>query len=110
MNKRKIGGAGEALAAEVVKSRGYRIIAQNYSCPLGEVDIVGLHGRCLVFFEVKCRYGTDYGSPYESVTLAKREHIRKTASYFIKAKGMSGYDVRFDVISISMDHLEDAFR
>ena len=80
---KKIGVAGEALATEVLKAKGYYIIAQNYTCPYGEIDIIAIKEKVISFVEVKTRSSKQYGSPGEAVNFKKQRHIRNAARYFL---------------------------
>src|SRR5947209_7314149 len=68
----RIGRRGEEAAAEQLKAAGYRILARNYRCPSGEIDLVAEERGVLVFVEVKTRSSAAYGSPRDAVTPAKR--------------------------------------
>ena len=63
MNKRKLGGEMEKLAAETLRKAGYRILQSNYRCPAGEIDLIARHGKYLVFVEVKYRSTGESGQP-----------------------------------------------
>ena len=68
-NAKKIGTAGEELAAEILKGKGYYIITRNFSCPYGEVDIIAVRDRIISFIEVKTRTTEEYGRPAEAVDI-----------------------------------------
>jgi putative endonuclease len=111
-----LGKHGEDLAANYLKSRGYRIVQRNYRCPLGEIDLIA-ENKGLIFVEVKTRKSLRFGQPFEAVGLAKQEKLRKLASYYLKCSHKEDYPCRFDVISIFIDekqkihieHIKDAF-
>lgn len=98
-----------------------KIISRNLRIGRGEIDIVALDRRCLVFCEVKTRTGYQYGDPFEAVTEAKQFQIKKLAEAYISQNRVSIKafdDVRFDVVSIvtgtpwsikSLVHIKDAF-
>jgi len=101
MKRKELGAAGEELAAEFLASRGYRIIARNYYTRYGELDIVCWQDRTLVFVEVKTRRSVQFGSPEESITPRKKEHLRKAAMAFLNANPPGAFkEMRFDIISI----------
>jgi len=113
-----MGSVGEAIASSHLQSKGYRIIAQNYRCKLGEIDIVARQRNILIFCEVKCRQNKEFGEPFEAVTISKQRRLRRLAQYYLLAHPAPGLDYRFDVISIitGMDgkpkeivHIENAF-
>ena len=73
MPSRTKGELGEALAAQYLEAQGWRMIARNYRCPWGEIDLICEKEQLLVFAEVKARTGVRYGLPREAVTLKKQE-------------------------------------
>jgi len=116
----EFGQFGEKVALNFLESKGYRILEQNYRCRLGEIDLVALDRKILVFIEIKTRHTKDYGSPQEAVTYRKQEQIIKVALHYVKGK--TNYlksltknmypSVRFDVVAISPEGIElirDAF-
>lgn len=114
MNKRQLGNRREEQAVSFLRSKGYRILAQNFRCRQGEIDIIGEMGGCLVFFEVKYRSGAGCGDPAEAVDQRKQQRIYHTARYYLYK---NGYDqdraCRFDVIALYGDgriiQIENAF-
>ncbi len=104
-NKR-IGGAGEILASEALKSRGYYILRQNFSCPYGEIDIIAIKDKTLCFIEVKTRTSDTYGSPGEAVDFKKQRHIRNAARYFLSYYKRGYEKVDFQVIEITVNHIK----
>ena len=68
----RVGKFGEWLAAEHLVDSGMRLVARNWRCPLGEIDIIAQDGDTVVFCEVKTRRGTRYGTPAAAVVQAKR--------------------------------------
>ncbi len=125
---RGLGPAGEAVAEAYLRRRGYVILARNYRCPAGEVDLVARDGPTVVFVEVKTRSGSAYGSPLEAVDARKRHRLARVACHFLlharatvaaarPAKAAEPAEtVRFDVIGVhwsdetpAIDHVENAF-
>lgn len=98
--KRETGNAGEALACEHLKDRGYEVLERNFRCRAGEVDIVARQGDVTVFVEVKERRTPRYGEGYEAVTLGKRRRVIRAARFFAGLRGLGESALRFDVISI----------
>jgi putative endonuclease len=101
------GTEGEQLAAEWYAARGYRIVARNWRCPEGELDLVAARSGELVFCEVKARTTARYGVPAEAVTLAKQRRVRVLAARFLDAHGPvvtatagPGAARRFDVAAV----------
>lgn len=104
--RRALGAAGEARAAAWYRSHGYRVIATNWRCREGELDLVVRRGRVVVFVEVKTRRTDRFGVPAEAVTVAKQRRIRLLASRFLQASDLRPGELRFDVVSILGGHLE----
>lgn len=85
MNKGRVGlgRRGEALAAEVLGRHGFTVVAQNWHCPEGEVDLIAQRSGELYFVEVRTRRGSAYGSPEESVTPRKRARMEAVARRYL---------------------------
>jgi putative endonuclease len=94
------GEAGETLACEHLAKLGYKIVARNFRCRSGEVDVVARHGETTVFVEVKDRASASHGEGYEAVTFGKRRRIIRAAKLFAMSRGLFDAPLRFDVISI----------
>jgi len=94
------GRSSEALAADYLGRRGYRIIARNYRTNLGEIDIIARDGDTIAFVEVKARRSRRYGPAKGALTAAKRRTICRVAQLYLKATGQSGTRARFDVVAI----------
>lgn len=103
--KKKIGNAGETLAEEILKSKGYYIIKRNFSCPYGEVDIIAVKNKVIAFVEVKTRTSSYYGSPAEAVDLKKQRHIKNAAKYFLSRYRREYEAVDFQVMEILSNHI-----
>jgi putative endonuclease len=101
--RRQLGEAGEALAARLLRKRGYKIVATNYRTQLGEIDIIARDGDTLVFIEVKARHSGRFGSPKWALTPRKQRKISMVALYYLKTTGQSDAKARFDVVSIRSD-------
>jgi putative endonuclease len=96
----RAGLEGEDLACRHLAAQGYAILARNFRCRSGEVDVVARDGAVTVFVEVKHRRGSAHGAGHESVTFGKRRRIVRAARIFASARGLSESPLRFDVISI----------
>ena len=110
------GHSGEDAALGVYVRRGYRIVARNWRCRLGELDLIVTRGGVLVFCEVKTRRGPSFGGGYEAVTWRKRAKIRSLAEAFLQERGGRPNAIRFDVASVALgprgphvELFEDAF-
>lgn len=99
------------------RQRGFRLLARNWRCRLGELDLVVARGRLVAFCEVKSRGSSGFGGPHESVTSAKQRKVRALAEAFIGARGIRAARYRFDVASVMVHEdgraevhiFEDAF-
>lgn len=112
MNTKIDGNIGEAIAFDYLVKNKYKIVKTNYSCKLGEIDIVCLDKDVLVFVEVKNRNSTKFGLPREAVTITKQMKIRRVAEMFIRENKLYNTNVRFDVIEIlngKLEHLKGCF-
>ena len=95
-----LGKRGEQLAERFLRRKGYRILARNYRCPCGEIDLVARDGDTLVFVEIKGRSGGRFGSPLEAVTVRKQERMAVVARHFLSSCRIYQSPARFDVIGI----------
>ena len=119
------GPHGEHLARRHLRRSGLKILARNYRCPAGEIDLIALDrrpaeggGATLAFVEVKTRRDDALTDPSSAVDADKRRRIRKAAAYYLAQRDSSGYNVRFDIVSVVLGeagppqvrHIPDAFR
>lgn len=121
MARSKIAGAwGEALAAEYLRKKHYKIVAQGYSCRFGEIDLIAQDRKFLIFVEVKLRKTPNFAAAREYVDRRKQDRIRVTASMYL-SKNPTNLQPRFDIIEIyapdgpqtekpAIAHMEDAFQ
>ena len=105
--RRALGAAGEAAAARWYEERGYEVVARNWRCREGELDLVLRTENVLVFCEVKTRTSDRFGSPFEAVTPTKQARLRRLATRWMQAEA-AGFSpqVRFDVASVLAGRLE----
>lgn len=114
-NNIKKGLLGESEAVKYLISKGYEIMDRNYRTKIGEIDIIAMKSRILVFVEVKTRTNTNYGYPYEAVTRTKQGKIIKSSFVYIKHKSFNNYQLRYDIIEVYLskepriNHIENAF-
>ena len=110
---------GEALAAAYLQKKLYRVVATNFSCRFGEIDLIVRNRQYLVFVEVKLRRSASYVQAREYVTPAKQQRLRTTAMYWLSCHE-TDLQPRFDIIEIyapdgvntinpEIRHLENAF-
>ena len=112
-DKDRLARSGEAEAARFLTAGGMTILARNWQCSAGELDIVARAGRTLVVCEVKTRSGTRFGHPAEAVTLSKLTRLRRLAALWLAQHG-GGFDrVRIDILALTttadgfaVDHLQ----
>jgi putative endonuclease len=98
--KDAVGRYGEDVAARHLSEAGLTIVARNWRCAEGEIDIVAVERGALVFCEVKTRTGIGFGTPAEAVTRRKAERLRRLALLWLLEHPAGGVDVRFDVVSV----------
>lgn len=121
MAKSKLSGAwGEALAAEYLRKKRYKIVAAGFRSRFGEIDLIAQDKKYLVFVEVKLRKSGDFARAMEYVDKRKQDKIRVTASLYL-SENPTKLQPRFDVIEIyapegtatvhpEINHMEDAFQ
>lgn len=114
-----LGPWGEAQAADYLRRKGYSLVAANYRCRFGEIDLIVKNRRYLVFVEVKLRKSAEFAQAREFVDFRKQQRLRTTASMYL-SRYPTSLQPRFDVIEIyapqgmetkklTINHLEDAF-
>lgn len=115
---KSLGRRGEDVAAKFLKRLGYKIVARFERNKLGELDIVAVDGRTVIFVEVKTRATHEAGTPQEAVTLEKQKRITRAALGYLRRHGLLEYPARFDVIAVTwpddqrrprIDHVQNAF-
>jgi putative endonuclease len=111
-----LGKQGERVAEQYLKRKGYKVVERNYRCAAGELDLIVLDRRVVVFVEVKTRTGHGFGTPLEAVEFRKQRKMIQAAQFFLTAKRLHQRDARFDVVGISwpsgepvVEHIENAF-
>jgi len=100
--RKRLGEAGEAIAARELTRRGYAVRDRNWRCAEGELDIIAEQGDALVFVEVRTRRGSRFGTPEDSITRAKRVHLIAAAQAYLQAHSMEDRDWRIDVVAVEM--------
>ena len=96
------GAKAEAAAEHYLRDHGLHPIARNFSCKLGEIDLIMRDGNTLVFIEVRFRKSNRFGSAIETVTRSKQQKIQRTAQYYLMQQANSAnMALRFDVIGMS---------
>ncbi|MEI7545793.1 MAG: YraN family protein [Mycobacteriaceae bacterium] len=101
LTRNELGALGEQLAVEHLRTLGLRILARNWRCRYGELDVIAADGdRTVVFIEVKTRSGDGFGGIAEAVTRAKVRRIRRLAAIWLAGQDTSWAHVRIDVIGV----------
>jgi putative endonuclease len=102
--RQQVGIRGEDLAVAELERQGMQIVARNWRCRLGEIDIVALEARpglrTLVFCEVKCRTGLGFGAPLESITHAKLRRLRQLTAQWLATEQVRADAIRIDAIGV----------
>ncbi|NLE39838.1 MAG: YraN family protein [Pirellulaceae bacterium] len=115
--EKTLGERGEALAARYLRRRRYKILGRHVRLPSGELDLVALDGKTIVFVEVKTRQSDRQGHPSEAVTPEKQRRLTRLAVTFLKRHHLHEHPARFDVIGITwpdggkprVEHFVNAF-
>lgn len=119
-DKKTLGDFGEDAACKYLKKKRYRIESRNFSCRMGEIDIVARKGEYIVFAEVKLRRNADFGEAKEFVTPYKQRRVIAAAEYWLM-KHPTELQPRFDVVEVyapdglrtvrpEIHHIEDAYQ
>lgn len=107
------GRIAELLCRSHLRLRGWRILARNWRCPAGEIDILARRGRTLAVIEVKSR--GDFATAVAALSPRQRRRVARAAEVFLAARpDLTGLAVRFDVMLVEdwrlPRHLSDAWR
>jgi putative endonuclease len=115
---KSLGQRGEDAAARYLKRQGFRIVERGHDSRLGEIDIIAVDGRTVVFVEVKTRATTDAGHPADAVDNLKQRRMTQAALAYLKSKRLLNSATRFDVVAITwpnadsqphIEHYRNAF-
>lgn len=113
-----LGEMGEQAAVNFLRKKKMKIVDRNIEFPMGEIDIVAIDQRTVVFVEVKTRRSDKKGAPWEAVDQAKQAKIMKTAQAYLRREELTDQKARFDIVSVTwldgqrkpdIEHLMDAF-
>lgn len=114
--RRAFGGEAEEVAVGYLERQGYRILARNFLCPYGELDVVAEQGETLCFVEVRMRSHAAWGDPSQTVSGRKQRRVVKAALHYLFQQRRSDWAIRFDVVSVlgrgekaQVEHIPDAF-
>lgn len=98
-----LGRYGEDLACRLLRDDGLEILARNWRCAAGEIDIVAAASGVLVVCEVKTRASADFGPPEEAVTFTKLRRLRGLAAQWLAEQGEARdpyQRIRLDVVAV----------
>jgi putative endonuclease len=100
--RREVGKRGEDAATKFIKKRGYKVVERNFTCPVGEMDIIALDKKTLCFIEVKTLSGRNYGPPEIAVNIHKQRKLSQVALAYLNQKHLHDINARFDVIAVTL--------
>ncbi len=99
--RRWFGTRSEKAASRFLSSLGYRLVEHNFTCDIGEIDIVALDGTTLVFVEVRSTESSDGQIAAQSVDAKKQHRLTRLALYYMQNRRLLDCAARFDVLAIS---------
>jgi putative endonuclease len=102
-HRQRLGSWGEAIAAQYLESKGYRILARNWRNRFGEIDLIVADGEGIAFVEVKTRHGRRFGSPEEAITVKKGQRLLQLGQAYISEHEMHDQSWRIDLVAIEVD-------
>ncbi len=111
--KLALGASAEDRAAGVLEAAGYAIVARNYRCDVGELDLIARLDDLLVFVEVRARSRGDHGAGVEQIIASKRAKVSRVAAAYLALIAPAYERARFDIIAVTddtVDWLPDAWR
>lgn len=100
---------GEDIATNYLKKKGYKIIERNFRKGYGEIDIIAVKDKILVFVEVKTRTSDKFGTPAEAITYGKLKSIIKTAEFYKLSNQNLPDQMRIDAILVKLDNSSGDF-
>lgn len=101
-DRKKLGAWGESVAAHHLEAKGYQIVARNWRCSLGEIDLVAKKGSDYAFVEVKTRRGTALGTPEAGLTAAKSKKLLQLGAQYVADNDLD-VDWQIDLVAIELD-------
>lgn len=102
-SRQRLGRWGENLAATHLESIGYALVARNWRCRGGEIDLVFRDGETVVFVEVKTRRGRNYGAPEEGLTQHKSNKLLSLGEQYMAEHGLADVNWRIDLVAVELD-------
>jgi putative endonuclease len=113
-----LGVRGERAATRFLKRQGYVIVGRGARDRIGELDIVAVDGKTIVFVEVKTRASHDRGHPAEAIDRDKQRQLTRVALSYLRRHDLLEYSARFDVVAVTwpadqkqptIEHIKNAF-
>jgi putative endonuclease len=101
--RRRLGHWGEKLAALHLEADGLTILARNWRCRGGEIDLVARDGETVVFVEVKTRRGRDFGAPEEALTAHKAQKLLQLGQQYMADNALDDVNWRVDLVAVELD-------
>ncbi|MFI1989337.1 YraN family protein [Actinoplanes sp. NPDC020271] len=98
--RQAVGAYGERIAARHLEERGLTILARNWRCSDGEVDLILRDGDCVVFCEVKTRRTATFGPPAGAIDARKVNKLRLLAMCWLAETATRAPQIRFDVVEV----------
>lgn len=116
--RHRLGARGERAAARHLRKLRYRIVARNYRCESGEIDLICTDDDTIVFVEVKTRSSDDAQDPREAIRPSQWRRVHSAARYFLMERSAQNQPCRFDVVTVvwpargspQIEHFPDAFQ
>lgn len=113
MKSKTLGNIGEQVATKYLQDKGYKIICNNFTNKIGEIDIICKRDDYTIFVEVKNRFTYQFGRPMFAVDKRKQHKIRMVALAYMQKQKLLDDNVRFDVVEVNenevINHIENAF-
>ena len=100
--RKQLGAWGERVAAAHLEAKGCRIVARNWRCRQGEIDLIAQTGAVLAFVEVKTRRGRGMGAPEEALTPRKSRKLIQLAQLYLAEHDLD-VDWRIDLVAVELD-------
>ncbi len=106
--RRTLGRIGEAAARRYLERQGVRILAENFTCSAGEIDLIGQERETLLFVEVKTRRSEAFGPPHMAVHQRKQRQIVRASQWYLAERRIPEVACRFDVVAVMFSKGDEA--
>ena len=104
-----LGKQGEAKAKELLVAEGYTVLETNYTCFLGEIDIIAREKNSVCFIEVKTRGSSDFGFPAEAIDKKKQKKLINVARFYLNQQRNPFNEYRFDIVEVFYNKQNESF-